>query len=91
MGSRKNIVDAFIVRSKNRNVPTRQFSKKEVIFVLINMWKLLHLFQEKVISKIRESLLSDDLVLLEYDALADYKKQEHSSQQVDSKNLFNMI
>ena len=44
-----------------------------------------------MISKIRESLLSDDLILLEYDALADYKKQEHSSQQVDYRNLFNMI
>ena len=75
MGSRKNIVDAFIVRSKNRNVPTRQFSKKEVIFDLLNMWTLLHLFQEKVISKIWESLLSDDLILLEYYALVDFLPQ----------------
>ena len=30
METRKNIVDAFIVRSKNRNISFRNFSKKEV-------------------------------------------------------------
>ena len=48
-------------------------------------------FSGEVISKIRESLLSEDLILLEYDALADYKKQEHSSQQVDWLILLNTI
>ena len=35
-----------------------------------------------MIIKIQESLKSDDLILLEYDALADFRQQEHTSQQV---------